>query len=281
VRFHLALVVVVALAAVADGCARDAPRANDPVPLARDGGAPSDARRSFACGHAACVVGKQVCCERGDDARTCVPNAPKDDDERAHPWMICRRLVDGPRANYVSGATCDDSGDCGAAGVCCSEYLAGTPPQVECKPMEKDGVRTCALYELCVETATCRTPGATCVRGSCVPKRAVTIACGDATCNAATDVCCALDHGRAKRCATASQCDRDGGEGFACTSPRDCASGERCLTPPSWLPVANPGAGCAHYEDPSISRLCATDADCDAQRPRCEERENGFRFCAQ
>jgi hypothetical protein len=103
------------------------------------------------------------------------------------------------------------------------------------------------------------------------------IACGAATCNAATEECClGLGGGAASTCAPIGGCT--GGVPLSCSGSASCTAGDVCcLTLGAQGPTATCQPTCNAGVVPSI-RLCGSNADC-ATGERCRPTAIGIAVC--
>ncbi|MBI2390468.1 MAG: hypothetical protein HYV09_12840 [Deltaproteobacteria bacterium] len=103
-----------------------------------------------------------------------------------------------------------------------------------------------------------------------VGSKAGGIRCGTATCDSATQVCCATFSGSS--CVAKGTC---GGASLACSDPSSCAPGQVCCA------SGGPGGGGGSTRCQTTCSgavLCATDADCRSGQ-RCVAAAGGYRVC--
>lgn len=148
---------------------------------------------------------------------------------------------------------CDGSGDCAAGERCCR-----VRDEAFCEPLSpavKGRYDTRCLYsdahELCADGSVCRTPGTSCVAGSC-RKQGVRLKCGQASCEGDTPVCCFDGSPGYDRC-EANKCSR--GQQIECRKLADCPSGQVCC-------AGTDGAHCGVYCADMDTVLCSSHADC-------------------
>jgi hypothetical protein len=155
-------------------------------------------------------------------------------------------------------ARCDESIDCDESEICCAQLLYGGLEANLCVPTGQDGP-ACEWHELCVESSSCRMPGAVCVNGAC-QKAVPSVPCGDATCAGPKSVCCL----EPMRCGAATECPTNA---IRCSRRDDCLKGQSCEI--SFL-----GTQCTgQVAWGAASIVCESDEDCrdlpQCKRARC------------
>lgn len=158
-------------------------------------------------------------------------------------------------------AYCDDSSDCPANQVCCSNWGPGSGNSHSlCVPAARDKSNVCELSEPCVEGQPCATASTHCHRGSCEldnPR----VRCAGVVCEGATPVCCTTDPDKPPRCAAADQCEAKPDSGpfpraNECSGPSSCPKGMVCQRNIM-------STYCSGMVDGANARLvCETDKDC-------------------
>lgn len=211
---------------------------------------------SFACGGARCKVGSESCCWFSDEG-ACVPSAPPGANDTTQVLASQIEACDKLKAPFSLSEIrrCDESSDCARGEACCGMFLYGGASADFCVPIKNPKRAPCDFSEVCTTDDTCRVPGAKCIDGAC--KKPAIISCNGQPCAGKDKACC----GDPPACRAASDCTTPH---FACTSPKDCLTGEHCR-----LQVG--GSLCTNFEDVANARMiCDKTSDCGGPNPFCQ-----------
>ena len=230
---------------------------------------------SIQCGSTRCTVGRQVCCvadlgEQSIPFCADVPPAGASHEDGAAYKRAAREhaacQAAAPAAVNTAAAVsmwrvlrCDDSGDCGAGEICCTNASSGDLVVGACHGANDD--EGCSLAELC-RGHSCRTLGSSCPSRSpgqlfdvCSPSNP-RVRCGTSTCGPQAPVCC-WDAGRSA-CTRGADCSPVVGAKapWECTRPGDCGGMTCCIT-----------------LDGALGSSCRLACDYQVQTPTCERDE--------
>jgi hypothetical protein len=173
------------------------------------------------CMSRVCQVGSETCCRTTDEGM-CVSSVRPGPADDAQPLVSQIEACNAKKLPFAIDtiARCDESIDCGEAEACCAQFIYGGMEASLCVPIKKKGLSPCGWHEVCVESSSCRTPGAVCVNGAC-QKPVASLPCGDTNCTAPNNVCC-LD---GTRCGLPTDCPTGC---LRCAHPDDCLKGQFC-----------------------------------------------------
>lgn len=291
--------IVTMLAATAVGAACGAPQSpgHQPVMVGPGSSAspptlPLEAPRNpstnkIACGTRTCDATTEVCCSFGDDwgcaPRVSMPPAATPSQHAEPVVESCKRAVKS-EYSFDFLATCDDSTDCPAGQVCCSQWLWSGAGMFECIPGPATGDSVCDYAERCAGDS-CATRGTACVGGECRlanPR----IKCGGVVCGKEAPVCCMRAFEGPATCERDCKPANEESQAFEfeCSSSAGCPPGASCQ-------AGMFGSFCAQMVDTANAvTLCESDADCPKDGcewigkktpPVCKEGHSpGFTHCA-
>lgn len=240
----------------------------------------------IACGSHTCNASTEVCCSFSDDYG-CAPRVwtvPGDSaEDRLAPLIdSCKRAVHSEYSFDFVGM-CDDSTDCPAGQVCCSQWLWSGAGTFECKNASPDGASACDFHEPCVD-GSCATRGTTCVNGEC-RKAGAKVRCAGVVCGDDAPICCLRDFNGTPKCER--DCRAADPESravdYECSSSAGCPAGATCQ-------AGMFGSFCASLVDTANAvTLCESDSDCPPDGcawlgkktpPVCREGHSlGFTHC--
>lgn len=213
---------------------------------------------SFACEATRCKAGSESCCVFSDTGR-CVANVPPGPNDKVQLLAAQSEACNQPPSEYslTEIRRCDESIDCAKGEACCGTFLFGGASADLCVPIKDPKRSPCDFSEICVNSSTCRVPGAECIDGMC--KKAVTLSCATERCSGAKSACC----GDPPSCREPSQCEA-GVPRYRCTSAKDCLPGEHCQ-----LQIL--GSLCTNFVDTANARrACETTRDCGGGDAFCK-----------
>lgn len=206
----------------------------------------------FRCGISSCRVGEETCCLAGNEG-VCLRSSPNDAPHGQIGYLKTQfeacNAAELPHGYSLSGIErCDESIDCDKGQVCCDQFLFSGGTISECVALPPKGNTPCDFGERCIQSATCRMPGTTCIEGYC--RKATIVRCGGVTCDSG-QVCCGDPSG----CVAKASCQSH--HRVLCASDGDCVKGERCT-------VMGAGANCLNLMQDALSQqlVCRSDADC-------------------
>ncbi|MBK7579614.1 MAG: hypothetical protein IPI67_05335 [Myxococcales bacterium] len=207
----------------------------------------------FRCGLASCQAAKETCCLAGNEG-VCFASSPDDAPKGKVGYLKTQfdacNAASLPHGYSLSGIErCDESIDCAKGEICCDQFLFSGATISECVASKPAAPTPCEYGERCIESATCRLAGTSCVEGYC-RKLVAKLRCDQAPC-ADGEVCCGSPLG----CRASAACE--GYHRVRCNTDGDCVKGQRCF-------VSGYGSDCiALLQDPLSQQLvCRRDADC-------------------
>lgn len=211
---------------------------------------------SFRCGRATCHAHTETCCGAGEQG-VCVRSSPNDAEQGSVGYLktqfeLCEQAVMAHGGHSLSHiARCDETIDCDSGQVCCEQFLFSGGTLSECTLLPPGGRTPCDYGERCIDAATCRLPGTTCVEGFCI-KPVPELRCDGANCDGGL-VCCSDPPGCQSTCESYKR--------IRCTRDADCLAGQRCV-------MADHGTACARLIVPeAMQPVCTRDGDCPTGCP--------------
>ena len=231
----------------------------------------SDKQRIY-CQRTTCRVGEQSCCSDGE-LGVCVPTVPPRPGDKVQPLdsqiEACSHATPPVDVNNI--ARCDESVDCRDGEACCSRGLFGGAGVDLCVPIKNKLQSPCEWHEVCIDDASCRTPGSVCIARTC-RKPLAKLPCGDTECTAPRSVCC-LEQ---MRCMPASECHS---AALECAHHSDCLKGQSCE-------ISAGGTACTgRIAWGNAGSVCDRDAECGVisdicKKPVCVPSEHrGIKQC--